>query len=120
MPNRTNAWILIFLAGSFASGLPCVASGQASSGDPGSGRELALRRCSVCHNLEGHRSRVTRSAPSFNEMATLRSSTDVNLRVYLRLQHEPELMLRGRGMDDLVAYILSLRGPGTVPTLPPR
>jgi hypothetical protein len=29
-------------------------------------------------------------------------------------------MLRGRGMDDLVAYILSLRGPGTVPTLPPR
>jgi len=120
MPNGTNAWILISLAGLFASGLPCVASGQASFGDPGAGRELALRRCSVCHNLEGQRSRVTRSAPSFIEMAAMRSRTDVNLRVYLRLQHVPELMLRGRGVDDLVAYILSLRGPGTVPALPPQ
>lgn len=100
---------MLSCVGSLAIGLPCATSAQ-TSGNPAAGRELALQRCSACHNLADRSSGVTRGTASFPDIAGMRSSTDVNLRSVLQYEHKPELLLRRRSVDDLVAFILSLRG----------
>ena len=53
-----------------------------------------------------------RPAPSFPQLARLSSTTELSLKVFLSLNHEnmPNLMLTRDQMDDLAAYILSLKG----------
>ena len=112
--------LLLIMVGSLASGLTFVASGQELLGDPEAGRELAQQQCAACHYVEGYRVRLTRTIPSFGEIAAKRSSSAVNLRDFLRSRHEPQLVLRARSANDIVAYILSLQAPPKLPALPPR
>ena len=110
----------MFLAISFAGGVASIASAQGLSGDPALGRELAMRRCSACHDLQPQDSQRTRKASDFQAMASRRGNTAISLRSYLRLKHEPELMLGAGATDDIVAYILSLNNSGAVPGLGAR
>ena len=81
-------------------------------GDPVAGRIFAEQECGDCHDVtrEGGDFPLN-AAPSFRDVAALRSTTALSLRVFLRSTHRemPDLMLTRDEQDDVIAYILSLR-----------
>jgi cytochrome c len=76
-------------------------------GDPAAGRRLVEQSCSDCH---GPSSATTR-APSFAAVAAMPSTTALSLGVFLRTSHPtmPNVMLGPADLDNVIAYILSLR-----------
>jgi len=96
---------------SFACGLSLLllaniacAFGQ-EIGDPAAGRQLTEAKCLRCHGA------VNNKAPAFSAVAAMPSSTARSLSVFLRTSHPtmPNLMLTNTEMEDVIAYILSLR-----------
>lgn len=91
------------------------AAGPAGAQDPGdaaAGRRLATDWCSSCHSLGPARDPGTsRRAPTFVAIARRLSTTPLSLRVFLQTPHDqmPNLQLTHDEIDDLAAYILSLR-----------
>jgi mono/diheme cytochrome c family protein len=82
-------------------------------GDPAAGYRLAQSSCSSCHLID--RSQATigpNGAPTFSAVARMSSTTPISLRVFLQSPHSkmPNLKLTHDEIDDLVAYILSLKG----------
>jgi mono/diheme cytochrome c family protein len=118
------AVVVQVLAGgpAWAQGLP---------GEPDRGRALAERWCVECHEIApGKRQpwavRVPPAAdrepgvvevPSFQAVADDPAATEAALRAFLRTPHAamPDLRLTLDQTDDVVAYVLSLKGrrPGT-------
>jgi len=94
-------------------GSPVAVSDESLPGDPVAGRIFAESECSDCHDIsrEGDDYPLN-TAPSFLDVATQRSTTGLSLRVFLRSTHRdmPDLILTEREQDDVIAYILSLRG----------
>jgi mono/diheme cytochrome c family protein len=81
-------------------------------GDPIGGRSLAARWCSGCHVIGPAPSRsATDAVPSFSSIARQPSTTPLTLRAYLRTSHPvmPNFALTDRQIDDVTAYIMSLR-----------
>jgi mono/diheme cytochrome c family protein len=75
------------------------------------GRKTATALCASCHELDGG---SRRDAPaSFAVIANMPSTTELSLKVFLRSNHNqmPNLIIPASEIDDLVAYILSLRKP---------
>jgi mono/diheme cytochrome c family protein len=118
---RGAALALVFAGGSAeAQGLP---------GDPARGRALAERWCAECHEVlpgkrapsvtlvPGERGQAAVDVPAFQAVANDPAATEVALRAFLRTSHKnmPNLRLTPEETDDVVAYILSLKGrnPGT-------
>jgi mono/diheme cytochrome c family protein len=95
--------------------LLAAAAGPAGAeypGDVAAGRRLAADWCSACHSLgpmpePGSSAR----APAFAAIAGRPSTTPLALRVFLQTPHDrmPNLKLTDDEIDDLSAYILSLR-----------
>lgn len=87
-------------------------SDETLPGDPVAGRIFAERECRDCHDVtrEGGDYPLN-AAPSFVDVATLRSTTALSLRVFFRSTHRemPDFILTQREQDDVIAYILSLR-----------
>ncbi|NJO35114.1 MAG: cytochrome c [Rhodospirillales bacterium] len=82
--------------------------------DVSAGRELALNWCSECHLVVENQDRVpSDGVPTFLAIANHRSTTELGLRVFLTSPHGkmPNIMLTREQMDEIVAYILSLRAP---------
>ena len=77
------------------------------SGDPAEGQRLAIRSCISCHGSQASAHR----APSFSDIAAMKSTTGESLNVFLRTSHPsmPNLILTATERDDIIAYILSLR-----------
>lgn len=73
------------------------------------GRNLADVWCRECHNM----SSMFRGgdAPHFAAVANMPSTTELSLRVFLQTSHKtmPNIILKRDDMDDIVAYILSLK-----------
>jgi mono/diheme cytochrome c family protein len=116
--------------------LPPLAAGasaqaQGLPGEPDRGRVLAERWCLECHEVAPGNRRpwavrvppapdqepaVVR-APTFQMVADDPAATETALRAFLRTPHAamPDLRLTPEQTDDVVAYILSLKGhrPGT-------
>jgi mono/diheme cytochrome c family protein len=92
---------------------PPVSAGE--SGDSRAGRQLAETWCSNCHVIGPMQERGTSyGAPTFESIARMTSITPMALRVFLQTPHSrmPDLRLSRKEIDDIVAYILSLRrGP---------
>jgi mono/diheme cytochrome c family protein len=86
-----------------------ASSAFAQSDEVASGRRLAESWCSSCHQIGPEAS--TGPAPSFPQLARLPSTTELSIKVFLQSNHEnmPNLMLTRAQMDDLAAYILSLK-----------
>jgi len=81
-------------------------------GDPAAGRRLAEAWCSECHAIGRDSAGGMMRGPSFVNVAQRPKTTPLSLNVFLRSNHDnmPNLILKRDEADDIVAYILSLKG----------
>jgi cytochrome c len=90
---------------------------QAASGaapdqtDAARGHVLAQAWCASCHAVEKFTIPSDHRAPAFTAIAAMRSMTPLAIRVFLQSSHEPmpNFILKKQDIDDLAAYITSLR-----------
>jgi cytochrome c len=80
------------------------------------GARIVQQLCADCHRIEAGQGRSENDdedgeAPSFVDVANDPSTTPLSLRVFFRSNHEsmPNLHISQDQVDDLVAYILSLK-----------
>ncbi len=98
-------------------GLATLANGKAigqTVGDPAAGRAFALEECASCHRVAPDQgsSPKAAAAPDFQAIAHAPGATEMSLRAFLSTPHPrmPNLILSRQEQDDVIAYILSLRG----------
>jgi cytochrome c len=74
------------------------------------GSALAQQWCMGCHAV-GPLGGRARADLDFEAIARMPSTTELSLRVFLQSSHRnmPNIIVRGRDLDDIVAYILSLK-----------
>jgi mono/diheme cytochrome c family protein len=83
------------------------------SGDPIAGEALARSWCAECHETAaGLHGPGALNAPAFQDVADDRAVTALALRAFLQTPHAdmPNVMLTPAETDDVISYILSLRG----------
>lgn len=90
------------------------AAAQVLPGDPVAGERFALKVCGECHMVASGQGGLYRAdAPPFPDLALMPSTTALSLRVFLQTPHAkrsmPDLVLTEDQMDNVIAYILSLR-----------
>jgi cytochrome c len=75
------------------------------------GRALAERWCATCHATAPGRASPEPGIPSFVQMAADPENTRASLRQFIMLPHfeMPPQTLTSAEIDDVIAYILSLR-----------
>jgi mono/diheme cytochrome c family protein len=81
-------------------------------GNPQRGRVLAEGFCTSCHGIDASSGPSTNlRAPPFTQLAQTPGMTAIALRAALQTSHKtmPNLMLRKRDREDVIAYILSLK-----------
>ena len=84
----------------------------AAAQDADAGRQMAETWCSSCHVVTPGQSRgASTGAPSFRDVAGQKAITPMALRAFLQTPHHrmPDLHLTRREIEDVSAYILSLR-----------
>ncbi|MGI9437164.1 MAG: c-type cytochrome [Geminicoccaceae bacterium] len=88
-----------------------VISVGASAADIGHGENLAKDWCSNCHLVTSDQTSGGDSAPTFGSIAETSAERNSDLRAWLADPHPPmpNLNLTVREIDDLLAYIESLR-----------
>jgi cytochrome c len=87
-----------------------VGSGNARA-DVARGAALAEQWCSQCHGIRPNAPSANPKAPNFSAIAAEPSATEYSLRIFLRTPHEtmPNFILKSDDIDDLVAYLRSLK-----------
>ncbi len=102
----------IMTAGLGILAIACPAAAQ-ESGDPATGADLARTWCSGCHVVDPRESRGSDAVPAFAAIANMPSATAMSLHAFLEMPHGrmPDLKLSGQQIDDVVAYIMTLRRP---------
>lgn len=103
----------IFLAAALVAAAAAGGTAVAQTiGDPAAGRRLAEAWCSECHALTAYTVGEPRRGPEFAEVAKRAKTTALSLNVFLRSNHDnmPNFILTRDEADDIVAYILSLKG----------
>jgi cytochrome c len=87
----------------------------AEAGDAKSGKGLAERWCASCHLVSDDGQAVANdAAPSFKQIANRPATTEDGLKAYLAEPHKKAMKgiaLPRLEIDDLAAYIMSLRAP---------
>jgi mono/diheme cytochrome c family protein len=81
-------------------------------GDAKAGFAYADGVCAECHAIKkGERVSPHERAPAFEVVANARGMSEMALRVWFQSPHPsmPNLMLKEKLADDLVAYIMSLK-----------
>lgn len=113
MPPRQVPTLITWIA---LAGLLIVAGTRIARaeeyGDPAEGHRLAQQWCSNCHVIErSAQSGASNGAPSFAAIAGMKAMTPMALHVFLQTPHDrmPDLHLTRNEIDDLIAYITSLR-----------
>ncbi len=95
--------------------MAAVASAHAAQPDARAqaGRQLAEIACSNCHTIGPDVSSGSDAVPSFRAVARQPALTPASLRAKIEGVHPrmPATPLAGQQIDDVVAYILSLRSP---------
>jgi mono/diheme cytochrome c family protein len=105
MPSAGLRAFLLSLA------LSSPAFGQ-QMGDVAEGRRLATSWCANCHQVGPQPSvRASDAIPTFASIAALPSTTPMSIRAFLHTSHRnmPNFNLSDTQIDDVSAYILSLR-----------
>jgi mono/diheme cytochrome c family protein len=91
--------------------LPALA--QVPSGDPEAGHAIAKTWCANCHSVEpGAAMQSADGVPSFPAVANQTSTTVMSLQAFLQTPHArmPNFQLSHRQIEDVVAYIMTLKG----------
>ena len=104
---RPHASALIALAAIILDG----SSPAWAAGDAVAGKALAERSCASCHLVAPDQKSATTEAPPFTELAS-RSPDEIEaLATFLAAPHPPmpPVSLTRREIDDVVAYIASLK-----------
>ena len=106
-----NPAIVISTALAVVLATPQPLLAQSSRGDAASGRLYAMNWCTECHSVEPETAGTGQFAPDFTAVAKSPSTTGFSLRAFLRSDHlrMPRFALKRTEVDDIVAYILSLR-----------
>jgi mono/diheme cytochrome c family protein len=81
-------------------------------GDARRGAYYAQKSCSSCHNVSASdAASPNRQAPGFKKIANTPGMTVTALTVWSRTSHPsmPNFVIDPKDMDDLIAYILSLK-----------
>ncbi len=83
----------------------------AQSGVAAPGEQIALTWCSNCHLVGRDANSARDSVPAFAAIAKMTSTTSMSLHSFLQTSHGPmpDFALTQPQIDDIVAYILSLR-----------
>ena len=108
--RRSVALALLLAAGQAAAqGLP---------GDAARGRTIAEHWCGECHEVAPDvRDQWEGEPPPFQVIADHPATTELALRAFLQTPHAnmPDLQPTPEDTDDLIAYLLTLKGhePGT-------
>lgn len=100
-------------------------------GDAAQGYMFALDSCAQCHIVTDPQAPpLVLAVPSFFDIANDRTTTALSLRAFLQTPHNrmPDVMLKRTEIDNVISYILSLRGrvrsqpstPETPPAKPPK
>ena len=106
----------------FALALPvlvfALAFPAAAAGDTASGLKIAQENYARCHNVEKG-APFKQRPPSFQSIAIYRGADDIWARIIAPSPHsgmpEVQWMLTPQQVEDLVAYIVSLDTPVSVP-----
>ncbi len=98
MSVRSIAWSAMLLLTIFPAAL------AQQFGDPAAGKRLAAANCAQCHGADP-------KAPAFPAIAAMPATTQASLSAFLQTPHAsmPSLIFSGAELNDLIAYILSLR-----------
>jgi mono/diheme cytochrome c family protein len=99
-------------AGVLVVGTAALAS-KDGPGNPAFGRPLADELCSECHVVSPDQDHPGRwPAPDLTVRVRDPAITETVLRSYLQTSHTrmPNIMLSQERMDDLIAYLLGLKG----------
>ncbi len=86
----------------------------AGPGDAEAGRRIAEAWCANCHLVgAGQTTATSNGAPTFPAIAGSVAMTQPKLKAVLQTAHQrmPDLHLSGTNIDDVIAYIASLRPP---------
>ena len=86
---------------------------QMLPGDPAQGYMFALDSCAQCHIVTDPQAPpLVLAVPSFFDIANDRATTALSLRAFLQTPHDrmPDVMLKRTEIDNVISYILSLRG----------
>ena len=81
-------------------------------GDTQTGAAYADQICSECHAVHsGARVSPNKRAPAFQTVAEMRGMSEMALRTWFRTPHPsmPNLVIKDKEADDVIAYILSLK-----------
>jgi mono/diheme cytochrome c family protein len=93
-----------------------LAGGQAGAqelpGDPEAGAEIAREVCAACHVVADDQMIDPGVGPSFFEVVEHPATTELSLRAFLQTPHAtmPNLMLKPQETDDIISYLLKLKG----------
>jgi mono/diheme cytochrome c family protein len=93
--------------------VPAAAAAQ-ELGNVELGKEFAARVCAECHDVDpGGEISVNPDAPSFQSVADTTGMSARALAVWLQSSHPsmPNFILKPDDMDNVIAYIMSLRTP---------
>ncbi len=112
-----NWWTRGLIVIAFCAAALLLLRVQAASGaapdqtDAARGHTLAQAWCASCHAVEKFSIPIDHRAPAFTAIAAMRSTTPLAIKVFLQSSHEPmpNFILKKQDIDDLAAYIMSLR-----------
>jgi mono/diheme cytochrome c family protein len=87
-----------------------IATAQ-ESGSISEGRKLAQEVCSECHKVDESGPSRNPEAAAFEDMANVPGMTTTALTVALQTSHSsmPNLVIKRRDAQNIIAYILSLK-----------
>lgn len=114
--QRRNRCLAACIASWLVLGLPVAAQ---ELGNPDRGRISAGDLCSECHRTEpGPGQSPLATAPPFSQVAKTKGMSSMALNVWLHTSHPtmPNIMLKPDTVDDIIAYIMSLRAAASPAT----
>jgi mono/diheme cytochrome c family protein len=101
---------LVALAALTALSIPAAA---VELGNKEAGHAYAEKHCSGCHAIDKDATLLFSDVPSFQEIADTQGMSPQALVVWFQTSHPnmPDLIIPPDDMDNVIAYIMSLRTP---------
>ena len=100
------------MAGLALAGAASLAAAPADAASAARGKAMVKQDCVRCHAVEPGGTSPNPQAPTFAAVANEPSATSYSLHVFLQTTHAtmPNFMISSDDIDDIVAYIMSLKG----------